>query len=277
MGGMVYSLDVALVQWLPGENPAENAVRMRDLALRANGARLIVFPEYSQFCTKRLGERGPDAAEPIDGQFAQAMSELSDEVDATIVAGMIERDGDTVFNSMLVCAQGAVQHVYRKVHLYDSFGGGESDWLTSGDPDQTVVFEVDGAPIGVQTCYDLRFPEITRRLAVAGAETVLVPADWIPGPLKEQQWRTLAAARAIENTVYIGAPDVAPPLGVGHTTLFDPRGMAIAGVGDETEAVVTGVIESNVIEAVRKNNPSLALRRYDVTVSDRSGNKDLLA
>lgn len=268
---MGYSVDIALIQWLPGENPAENASRMRELALQAGGARLIVFPEYSQFCTRRLSEHGPAAAEPIDGSFVRSMRDLSEEADATIVAGMLERDGERILNSMIVCAEGELTHVYRKVHLYDSFGGGESEWLTAGDAEQTVVFQVDGAPIGLQTCYDLRFPEITRRLADAGAEAVLIPADWIPGPLKEHQWRTLAAARAIENTVYIGAPDVSPPLGVGHTTLFDPKGVAVAGVGDDRDAVVLGRIESSTVEAVRRTNPSLSLGRYGTTVSDRSG------
>ena len=268
---MGYEVEVALIQWLPGENPVENAVRMRELALDAAGARLIVFPEYSQFCTKRFTESGPEAAQSLDGEFVRAISDLSAETEATVVAGMIERDGEQVFNTQIVCGGGSLSHVYRKVHLYDSFGGGESEWLTAGDPEQLVIFEVDGAPIGLQTCYDLRFPEITRRLAEAGAEAVLTPADWIPGPLKEQQWRTLAAARAIENTVCVAAPDVSPPLGVGHSTVFDPRGVAIAGAGDDPEAVIRATIRSEVVEQVRATNPSLALRRYGIDVSDRSG------
>ena len=128
-----------------------------------------------------------------------------------------------------------------------------------------MVIDVKGAPVGLQTCYDLRFPETTRRLVDHGAEIIVMPADWVPGALKEQQWLTLAAARAIENTSYILAVDVAPPLGVGLTTAFDPRGVAVAAAGDAAEAIVTAQLSSAEVARVRQVNPSVSLRRYAVS------------
>lgn len=263
-GDMEYRLEVAMVQWQPGENPADNTARIYELAREASDADLIVFPEYSQHLSGKPHETGPAAAEPIDGQFVAALKELSLETDAVVVAGMIELDGDRVFNTLVAAQEGRVAATYRKVHLYDSFGGGESEWLSSGDPDQAPIVSIDGATIGLQTCYDLRFPETTRRLVNHDAEVIVMPADWVPGHLKEHQWLTLAAARAIENTAYLLAVDVAPPLGVGLTTAFDPRGVAIAGAGDSAEVIVRTTLSSREVEGVRTANPALGLRRYDV-------------
>jgi predicted amidohydrolase len=87
------------------------------------------------------------------------------------------------------------------MHLYDAFGDKEWDWVRSGDIEPPQLFDVAGFGVGLQTCYDLRFPEVTRRLVDAGATLVAVPSEWVRGPLKEQRWRTLVAARALENTL----------------------------------------------------------------------------
>ncbi len=88
------------------------------------------------------------------------------------------------------------------------------------------------------TCYDLRFPEVGRTLADAGADVFLVPAEWVRGPLKEHHWRTLVHARAIENTVFVAAADHPPPLGVGNSMIVDPQGVEIAAIGTATDVVV---------------------------------------
>lgn len=261
---MTYALDISLVQLQSGTDTVANLGRMRELARQCPKSDLIVFPEYSHFLEKRMKETGPTAAEPLDGPFTQGVREISSETGATVVAGMLERDGERTLNTLIVCREGELIGTYRKVHLYDSFGGGESEWLSAGDTRQVPIIDVGGASVGLQTCYDLRFPEMTRRLADAGAEIIVLPADWVPGPLKEHQWRTLLAARAIENTVYLAAVDIAPPLGVGHSTVFDPRGIAIAGAGDDAESVVSARISGDVVADVRRSNPSLSLRRYRV-------------
>ena len=246
------------------QNPADNTARVYDLARPASDADLIVFPEYSQHLSERLDVTAADAAEAVDGQFVTALREMSAETEATVIAGMLERDGDRVFNTLVACTAGAVAATYRKVHLYDSFGGGESDWASAGGAEQAAVIDVAGAPIGLQPA-TTSVPRDTRRLVDRGAETIVIPADWVPGSLKEQQWLTLASARAIENTSYVLAVDVAPPLGVGRTTAFDPRGVAIAAAGDAPEAIVRTQLSSGEVARVRSANPSVSLRRYEVS------------
>jgi predicted amidohydrolase len=119
----------------------------------------------------------------------------------------------------------------------------------------------------MQTCYDIRFPEVTRRIVDAGADLVLVPAEWVRGPLKEAHWRTLLAARAIENTVYVAGADHLPPVGVGASAIVDPMGVTLAGLGEQEDVAVAEVSTARIAE-VRRVNPSLALRRYDVVPRD---------
>jgi len=93
---------------------------------------------------------------------------------------------------------------------------------------------------------------------------VLVPSEWVRGPLKEAHWRTLATARAIENTVYLAAADHAPPVGVGNSLIVDPMGVELAGLGEEVGTAVAWITPNRVAE-VRKVNPALLLRRFRVT------------
>ncbi|MEZ5190920.1 MAG: nitrilase-related carbon-nitrogen hydrolase [Schumannella sp.] len=111
-----------------------------------------------------------------------------------IVAGMIEKvpdDEKRVANTLVALSdEGDLVAHYRKMHLYDAFGMRESDWVVAGPLDQTPVFPWRGFTVGLQTCYDVRFPEVTRRLVDAGADLVVLPAEWVRGPLKEAHWRT---------------------------------------------------------------------------------------
>jgi predicted amidohydrolase len=95
----------------------------------------------------------------------------------------------------------------------------------------------------------------------AGADLVLVPSEWVRGPLKEAHWRTLLTARAIENTIYVAAADHAPPIGVGNSMIIDPMGVELATIG-ETVDVAVAMLSPTRIAEVRKTNPSLALRRF---------------
>lgn len=260
----------AAVQWAPGEEPAQNraaAARWIDLAA-ARGARLIVLPEYSQHCSKDLAATAPAAAELLDGPFVTMLQERAAAHGALVIAGLVERlgtdDGDArVSNTVVAVDASGIREAYRKVHLYDAFGSRESDWLTAGDPAQTPVVEAFGTRIGIETCYDLRFPETTRRLVDAGADVVVVPAEWVRGPQKERHWTTLVTARAIESTVHVVAADQAPPLGVGCSLIADPMGVPLAALGDE-EGIAIAVIDPALVERTRARNPSLANRRYRV-------------
>ena len=262
------ALGVAVAQFAPERDPAVNLAAIRSLAETAvsRGARLIVFPEYSAFFEPVLGPSFVAAAEPLDGPFVSALAALAADLGVHVVAGMLEATDDPDrFANTLVALDPAGELVakYRKLHLYDAFGDRESDWVRAGAVEEPETFDVRGLRVGLQTCYDIRFPEVTRRLVDAGADLVLVPAEWVRGPLKEQHWRTLLTARALENTVYLAAADHAPPVGVGNSMVVDPMGVELVTIGETTDVAVAWVSPER-LTAVRARNPALALRRFAV-------------
>jgi predicted amidohydrolase len=262
------SLGVAIAQFAPGDDSAANLAAIRDLAVLAveRGARLVVFPEYSSFFTPQLDAGSVAAAQPLDGEFVHGLRSLAKVLGIHIVAGMTETTTDPTKLSNTIVAvddHGEIVALYRKLHLYDAFGQRESDWVLPGAVEEPQTFELAGLTVGLQTCYDIRFPEVTRRLADAGADLVLLPSEWVRGPLKEQHWRTLVTARAIENTLYVAAADQAPPVGVGNSMIVDPMGVQLVTIG-ETTGVAVGWVSRERIAAVRAVNPVLGLRRFGV-------------
>lgn len=262
------TLGVAVAQFRPGADLVRNLAAMRALATTAvaRGAGLVVFPEYSAFFEPVMGRSFVAAAEPLDGPFVSALGALAAELRVHLVAGMLEQtaDADRFSNTLVaVNPEGQLVATYRKVHLYDAFGDRESDWVLAGALEAPQTFTVGSLTVGMQTCYDIRFPEVTRRLVDAGADLVLVPAEWVRGPLKEQHWRTLVTARALENTIYLAAADHAPPVGVGNSMVVDPMGVELVTIGETTDVAVAWVSAERVA-AVRAVNPALALRRFRV-------------
>jgi predicted amidohydrolase len=259
---------VAVAQFAPGDDPRANLAEIRRLAAIAvqRGASLVVFPEYSSFFPGDLGDAYLAAAEALDGSFVRELSGIAAELGIHVVAGMVEatEDGTRVSNTLVaVDPQRGLVARYRKLHLYDAFGQRESEWIAPGVIEDPETFEVAGLRVGLQTCYDVRFPEVTRRLVDAGVDLVLVPAEWVRGPLKEHHWRTLVTARALENTIFVAAADHAPPVGVGNSMIVDPMGVEIATIGEGTDVAVAWV-SADRIAAVRRVNPALALRRFTV-------------
>jgi len=250
-------LHVALAQQASGLDPEENRARLEELV--PEGADLVVLPEAF---ARDFGEAGSDVsgyAEPGHGPFATELERVAKERGTTVVAGMFEpgEDPGRPFNTLVV--RGAVTASYRKIHLYDSFGYRESDRLTAG-PLEPVVVEVGGFSVGLMTCYDLRFPELARALVDRGAEVLVVPAAWVAGPRKADHWRTLARARAIENTVFVLAAGQPGPRYTGHSLVVDPLGDVLAEAG-EAAALVTATLDRALLEEARRTNPSLANRR----------------
>jgi predicted amidohydrolase len=262
------SVGVAVAQFAPGEDRVHNRDVVAGLIAVAagRGARLVVLPEYSSYFTDPLGPSFARNAEPLDGEFVGAVARACREHGVTVVAGLVERTGERHrFANTLVAVDpaGDVVATYRKQHLYDAFGARESEWVVAGGLEAPQLFEVDGLRVGLQTCYDLRFPEVSRRLADAGAELVAVPAEWVRGPLKEHHWTTLLTARAIENTFYVAAADQVPPLAIGRSAIVDPMGVTVAALG-ETTGIAVGEVSRDRVREVRERNPALRLRRYRV-------------
>jgi predicted amidohydrolase len=263
---------IAVAQFAPGDDEAKNLDTIRRLAEDAasRGALLVVFPEYSSYFTPDLGPDWPEHAQSLHGPFVRALAEIAAELGIHLVAGMIELvpgETDRVANTLVaVDAAGEVVAHYRKMHLYDAFGMRESDRIVAGNvwaDGAAPTFAWGGFTVGLQTCYDVRFPEVTRRLVDAGADLVLLPSEWVRGPLKEHHWRTLVTARAIENTVYVAAADHAPPIGAGNSMVVDPMGVELVTVGEATDVGVAWISPTRVLE-VRHINPALKLRRFTV-------------
>jgi len=262
---------VAVAQFAPTADRAANIAAIDALTARAvgRGAKVVLFPEYSSYFVDPFDDTLAAHAERIDGPFTAAITAIAARHGVHVVAGLLEQgtDGRRVRNTVVAVDGAGLVARYRKLHLYDAFGQRESDWVEPGDIADPETFEAGGVRFGLMTCYDLRFPEVSRLLADAGAEVVLVAAEWVRGPLKEHQWRTLLQARAIENTLFVAAADHPPPLGVGHSMIIDPTGVQIAGIGTATDVVVAHV-DRGAVERVRRVNPALRLRRLRVVPRD---------
>jgi predicted amidohydrolase len=259
-------LGVGIAQFAPGADRAENLAAITRLSERAasRGASLVVFPEYSSYFAEPFGDGFLENAEPLDGEFVTALKELAARLHIHVVAGMIETtEAGRRFSNAVVAVSPAGEIVasYRKLHLYDAFGSKESDFVEPGGIGSPETFVVGDFTVGLQTCYDIRFPEVTRRLVDAGVDLAVVPAEWVRGVLKEHHWRTLVTARALENTIYVAAADHTPPIGVGASLVVDPMGVTIASLA-ENEGVAVAWIDRGRVDDVRQVNPALALRRF---------------
>ncbi|MDR2320396.1 MAG: carbon-nitrogen hydrolase family protein [Microbacterium sp.] len=260
------TVTVAVCQFAPVDDRAANRERIGELVARAaqRGARLVVLPEYSSYFVDPMDETLAANAEELDGAFTEWLRELAGRHGAVIVAGLVERaDAGRIRNALVAVDGTGLLAVYRKQHLYDAFGQSESRWIEAGEVGGAATFVVDGLRFGLMTCYDLRFPEVARTLVDAGAEALVVPAEWVRGPLKEHHWNSLLAARAIESTAYVVAADHPTPVGVGHSAVIDPQGVAIAGVGTG-EGIAVAELDAEAVARVREVNPVLRLRRYRV-------------
>jgi predicted amidohydrolase len=262
---------VAVGQFGPGPNPADNVDAIRELveAASENGAKIIVLPEYSSSFCGALGDWVNTFAEPLTGPFVTAMRSLAAECDIALVVGLLESSDDNAdvrpFNTVVaINSSGDVMARYRKVHLFDAFGSRESDWIQAGDPEESPeLCELGGIVVGLQTCYDLRFPEVTRRLVDAGAELVAIPAEWLAGPKKAHHWVALIAARAIENLVFVAAADQIAPVAVGMSRIISPLGETLIDMG-QTVGIAMAEIVMDALTEARRANPALELRRYGV-------------
>jgi predicted amidohydrolase len=262
---------IAVAQFAPTADIGANLATIAELVATASArdARLVVFPEYSSYFVDPFDASLAEHAQEIDGPFVEELVRIAGSHDVRIVAGLVERAGDArrVRNAVVAVDGSGVLARYRKLHLYDAFGQRESDWVEPGELTEPETFELDGLRFALMTCYDLRFPEVGRMLADAGADVFVVPAEWVRGPLKEHHWRTLIHARAIENTVFVAAADHPPPLGVGHSMIVDPQGVELACVGTATDVAVAH-LDLDAVARVRRVNPSLRLRRMSVVPRD---------
>jgi deaminated glutathione amidase len=262
---------VALCQIPVSSQPSVNLDRVRAALAEAaaQNADLAVFPEATQI---RFGCDPRPVAAPVDGSFGADLAAAAADAGVALVAGIFtpSQDGRVYNTAVLFDRTGELVAAYRKLHLFDAFGQQESALVAPGD--EAVVAKLAGLSVGLQICYDLRFPELTRTLTSRGAELIVMPAAWGAGLFKEEHWITLARARAIENTVWVAAagqvpdPDEPPtraPTGIGRSVLIDPMGTVRLDLGP-FPGVGVAEVDTGFTAQVRRSIPSLEHRRQDV-------------
>jgi len=258
-------MKVALGQFAVQADWQTNANLCLDLMAQArqHNADLLVLPEG----VLARGIADPDsvrrAAQPIDGPFMTQLLAASRGHTLTVMMCVHTPAADAqgkVWNTLVVLRDGQVLAQYHKLHLYDAFAMQESANVAPGDAIAPLI-EVAGLKVGLMTCYDLRFPELARRLVLDGADVLALPAAWVKGPLKEMHWQTLVTARALENTCYVVAVGECGERNIGQSMVVDPLGVAVARAG-EAPTLLTADIDPARITHARNVLPVLANRRF---------------
>jgi len=234
------------------------------------GAKVVALPEM--WNCPYSNDYFRDYAEPADGDAVRFLSGLAAETDVYLVGGSIpELDGGKVYNtSFIFDRRGNLLGKHRKVHLFDiDVKGGirfmESDTLSPG-ADRTVI-DTEFCKIGVAICYDVRFPELSRKMALEGAKLIILPAAFnlTTGPA---HWDLTMRARALDNQVYFAAVSPARDMGgvyqaYGSTCIATPWGEFLAKA-DEKETIIYGDIDLDYVEAIRDQLPLLKHRKEEV-------------
>ncbi|HEY9785585.1 MAG TPA: carbon-nitrogen hydrolase family protein [Candidatus Obscuribacterales bacterium] len=231
----------------------------------SQGVDLLVFPEASMFGFGKPTDNLFAASEPETGPFVLTLQQLAMQYQMWIMAGMFESPpaGKRVFNTVFVVDyQGRIVGKYRKIHLFDALGGRESDRIQPGEGD-TFVFQCRGISVAVMTCYDIRFPELARHLAVRGADVIVIPCAWYAGPYKDEQLEVLVRARAIENNIYTAVCVQTGPDYAGRSMIVDPMGYMLASL-TETEGLLLSELKKDRVKFVQTKSPTLSNRREEV-------------
>jgi predicted amidohydrolase len=271
---------VALAQVSSSDEKAENLKRGVELIRTAaeRGAELLVLPEY--FMANAPLDKSPadlvDVAERVDGGFVGALAAETRKRRIHLAVGIFEKSRKNpkkVHNTVVMLGpDGRLISKHRKLQLFDSFGYRESDLFEPG-ADMEGAFNTKLARMGMMTCYELRFPEMARILALQGAELILVPTAWVGGRMKEDHLHVLARARALENTVFLAVASQTGRIFAGRSVVVDPFGVSICDAGEE-EGLVTVDIDLDRIGRVRKMVPSLQHIRSDVYSKHSRGRGD---
>jgi deaminated glutathione amidase len=267
------TLRVACVQLTSRSDKAANLEKAERLVARAaaTGADFVLLPEK----WNAIGDAEVlhAAAETLDGgESVEAMAGWARDHGITLVGGSIteRRDGrQKLSNTSIVFeSDGSIAAVYRKIHMFDVEVGGhvyrESDAEEPGN--EPVVVATEGWTTGLTVCYDVRFPELYRILALQGAELVTVPAHFTLYTGRDH-WELLLRARAVENQYYVAAAaqigETLPGrLSYGRSLIADPWGIVVATAPDE-ETVIAAELDRRRLEEVRAKLPSLASRQAD--------------
>lgn len=256
------SITAAAIQFqiIQGDIDA-NLIYVREALARvaAQGANLVVLPEMwsSGFAYKTLAQLAQRTEEVVN-----ELCKLSASYKLVIVGSQPEPSGDgRVFNTAHIIDNGAVVASYRKLHLFSLLG--EDKAFKGGDA--WCLADTSIGKIGVIICYDLRFPELSRRLALEGARAICVPAQW-PKP-RQEHWRTLLRARAIENQLYLISCNATGLIGkldfFGMSMIINPKGEVLADAG-EGVCEILSTLDWQAMDEWRAQIPCFADRRPEL-------------
>ncbi len=252
---------VGILQAEYGINPTENLKITGEILDRSyNMADVVVLPEYSMADVLSLKpEQVYDIAEPLeDSAYLSSLSDMALKYSIIIVAHLIEKTDTPPLSrstTVLIYPSGRIEPVYRKMHLFDAYGYRESDYFIPGESPSQIV-ELAGMRAGFAICYDIRFPELFRTYALKGAESVIVQAGWVRGPLKEEILEHILVTRAHENTMYIILSSHSGERYVGRSGVFSPYGYRIIDLGPRPGYAEIGIDGESVYDA-RKLIPVL--------------------
>lgn len=284
------SVTIASIQYQPEFGAVQaNLDTIERLIRRAveQGASVIVLPELADtgYVFEHRDELEANADTVPEGRSASRLIALAQELSIHIAAGLAERDGEDFYNAAMLCGPGGFIGKYRKLHLWNR----ENLFFVPGNLG-LPVFETPIGPLGLLICYDGWFPEAFRTLAVAGAQLVLVPTNWVPMAGQTQAdepiANTLIKAAAHSNGIYIAAADrVGVERGqpfIGRSLIVGPDGLTLAGPASATDPqIILATVEPGRVESYRslnQYNNVLGDRRIDVYGADptKSANQGTL-
>jgi len=247
-------------------DPEANLSKVHDFSRRAKdvSAELIVFPEmtdtgYSMPVIQKHANHWKTG-------FVASLQEIANQLSMAIVSGVSERDGSSIYNSqILVDAKGDIVAKYRKTHLYAVAPVEEQTCFAPGDT--FASFALGDLRFGFSICYDLRFPEMYRKLATEqNVGAFLISSAW-PFP-RDEHFRVLAQARAIENQTYVIASNRVGKDDelwfCGNSAIIDPRGVVIAAASPDREELIHADLSQELVQSVRRRINSLGHRRQDL-------------
>ncbi|HJJ22169.1 MAG TPA: carbon-nitrogen hydrolase family protein [Nitrosopumilus sp.] len=262
-------MKAAVIQFKASTNKENNLKKIISFISKAasKNATLCAFPEFMMFYTNssQTPKQLANLAETINGNFVTTIAKVAKKNNIQVIGSFYEksRTKDRVYDtSFVIDKSGKVISTYRKIHLYDALGFRESDKIVSGSK-ITKPVNTSLGKIGMMICYDLRFPEMSRSLAAAGSEVLVVPSAWVQGNMKEEHWITLNKTRAIENGCYVIAPDQVGNIYCGRSLVVDPYGKILLDM-KKKQGIDFVKIDLNKVKQTRKILPLLKNRRTDV-------------
>lgn len=237
---------------------AANLARIEAAAVQAadGGARILVAPELAT-TGYGAGSIIADLAEPRDGRQVERLTAISQKRDLAVVAGFAERDGADVFNSLALADGNAEPAIYRKRQLYGAY----ERTLFSPGPPAGMLCTVTGLTFGLLICYDVEFPELVRRLALAGADAVLVPTALPESPFANFIATAVVPVRAFENQIFIAYANHAGRDDsfsyAGRSRIVGPDGSTLAAAGAYEDTVIFADIDPDAFACSREANTYL--------------------